>query len=118
MRVHNAYREYRRTLGNSCQFCEIDESSIVGESDIYVIRNVFPYETWDGGNVINHLLVIPKHHVESLKDFTYKELKAWIEAISHYEHQGYSIYTRGPGSQAKSVVHHHTHLILTEKRKQ
>jgi diadenosine tetraphosphate (Ap4A) HIT family hydrolase len=110
------YRAYRkkRKPNEDCQFCSISSSSnvlIETTEHFRVIKNRFPYSMWDGHKVIDHLLVIPKKHTDTLNDLTDAEAGEYMRLISAYENDGYSVYARAPGSKTKSIVHQHTHLL-------
>ncbi len=109
------YRHYRRThAGEACPFCSIDygHAQYVKESDqLKVIKNRIPYSIWDGQGVLDHLMITPKKHTDSLKDMDANAALEYVDLISEYESQGYNIYARTPGSSIKSVTHQHTHLI-------
>jgi diadenosine tetraphosphate (Ap4A) HIT family hydrolase len=78
-----------------------------------VIRNIFAYSIWDGQQVDDHLMVIPKKHTDTLADLNEKEAVDYVRVISAYELNGYNVYSRAPQSAIKSVIHLHTHLIKT-----
>lgn len=110
------YQEYLASLapGDACQFCAItpgDEQFVSQTEHFKVIRNRFPYAVWDTRPVIEHLMIIPKQHIETLADLTAPESKEFVDQISAYEAAEYNIYARAPRSQMRSVKHQHTHLI-------
>lgn len=111
-----AYTQYLRSLGpaKGCQFCALQpgDSQFMLESTYFmVIRNRFPYILWDTKPVEEHLMLVPKQHTITLKNLTAEESQEYVAFISDYEHKGYNIYARSPGSSMKSVIHQHTHLI-------
>lgn len=115
------YREYLASdePRNGCQFCAItkDSPQFVSESkSFYVIRNIFPYSHWDGQGVLDHLLLIPKKHTNTLSDLTAPEAVEYVDIIGSYERSGYDIHARGPSSNRKSVVHQHTHFIKLDRK--
>jgi len=100
----------------ACQFCDhkVTDNSFVTETKSFkIIRNIFPYKTWDLQDVNDHLLIIPKKHTDTLNDFTANEAIEYVALLGSYESRGYNVYSRSPGSGMKSVVHQHTHLIKT-----
>ena len=109
------YRRYIKKLsGNVCEFCNIANTpnQVVASTDsFYVIKNLFPYSLWDNQSVADHLMIIPKRHVDSLAAFSPQEASEFLKLLSEYESQGYNVYARAPGSKIKTVVHQHTHLI-------
>lgn len=72
---------------------------------------------FEGRRVIDHIMVIPKHHRESLADFTDQEKTDQMAIMGDYESRGYNIYARGKGSISRSVDHQHTHLIKLSDKK-
>lgn len=111
-----AYDRYRAALPPDalCAFCSLkpgDEQFISESTHFKVVRNRFPYDSWDAHKVAEHIMLVPKQHTDTLKDLSFIESKEYIEIISNYEFEGYNIYARTPGSNAKSVIHQHTHLI-------
>lgn len=115
------YKKYRATIKDSgaCDFCSITEKSLqfVSESkSFFVIKNIFPYTHWDGQGVLDHLLLIPKKHTDTVSDFSPEESIEYITIIGSYESHGYDIHARGPASNRKTVVHQHTHLIRLDRK--
>ncbi len=111
-----AYKKYLASLRpeDGCQFCSMtrEDSQYVAETDhFFIIRNLFPYSSWDNQTVAEHLMIIPRRHVTTLKQLSFAASKEYVDTISDYEHGGYSIYSRSPGSHSRSVAHQHTHLI-------
>ena len=98
-----------------CDFCEYHDSPEVVKEypQFLVIPNLFPYTVWDGVNVLDHMMLIPKRHVTSMSNFTEEESLEHTKLLGHYEDQGYSVYARSHMNNLKSVPHQHTHLIKT-----
>jgi ATP adenylyltransferase len=115
-----AYRKWRAEnphSDDSCVFCKRQEWEIVEESDLtLVVRSNHPYDLWEFRDVQEHLLVVPKRHVESLADLSAEEQVDNMNILGRYELDGYDIYARGDGSLTRTQAHQHTHLIKTEKR--
>lgn len=117
------YRKHRRKLGskNSCEFCELEEGNeqFLGETQHFkILRNIFPYSVWDDQDVVSHLLIIPKIHTDSFKDFAPEMSAEYIDLLAEFEKEQYNSYTRAPKVSTKSVFHLHTHLIkLSGKNK-
>jgi diadenosine tetraphosphate (Ap4A) HIT family hydrolase len=80
------------------------------------MRPSVPYDVFEGRKVLDHLMVIPRRHVESIADFTPEEMLDTMHVIAEYERQGYNAYIRGVGS-VRSVRHQHTHLIKIQNEK-
>ena len=113
-----AYRKYRAELGEVCQFCEVDLTNVRVEYPRFlVINNIFPYETWDGERVLEHLLLVPRKHSESLSvaDDGAEALVEWAQIVHEYENAGFNIYARSANSSLKTVAHQHTHLIKSRR---
>lgn len=114
------YKKYRSQLQNGhCDFCAITPESdqYVSETKSFiVIRNIFPYSHWDGQGVLDHLLLIPKIHTDTLSDLSRDESVEFVDIIGSYESRGYDIHARGPSSNRKTVVHQHTHLIKLDRK--
>jgi len=115
-RTHQkAYNIYRRNKPSSaCQFCEFTtdlDHVLEGHPLFWIVRNLFPYHIWDGSRTGEHLLIVPKRHIDSIADFTHEEREEYMDLLADYESRGYSTYTRAPSSGRKTVAHQHTHLI-------
>ena len=112
------YKKHKQTTDDaSCVFCiaqESDESYISSTKSFKILRNIFPYSTWDLQNVTDHLMIVPKKHTDTLNDLTTHEAIEYVNLLGSYESRGYNVYARSPGSGMKTVVHQHTHLIKTE----
>jgi len=114
------YKRYIKKVDKSqCIFCGIDKNnkSLIKQTPSFkIVRNIFAYSLWDGQAVVDHLMVVPIKHTETLKDFTAEEALELLKLLSLYENQGYNVYARAPSSHIKSIPHQHTHLIKTEGR--
>jgi diadenosine tetraphosphate (Ap4A) HIT family hydrolase len=112
------YKKYLKTVDkNVCVFCAIKKGSdqlVVTTKHFKVITNIFPYSVWDGQEVVDHLMITPKKHTDSLKDMPDSQKVEYVNLIESYEQNGYNIYARAPINKTKSVVHQHTHLIKTD----
>jgi len=113
-----AYRRYYRqkasTRREECEFCTMTAAApqFVTESKHFkVIRNLFPYSLWDDHAVADHLLLIPKRHIDRLSDLETHEMTEFFLVLGQYEADGYNLYARAPHSIQKSIVHQHTHLL-------
>jgi diadenosine tetraphosphate (Ap4A) HIT family hydrolase len=110
------YRAFRKQW-DECSFCAIDRPDntineiVEQDDDFWVIKNAFPYKLFDSIEVTDHLLVVPKKHIDSIAQLSQPERQKLIELLSRYEAKGYSIVARSPDNQAKSMAHQHTHLI-------
>lgn len=112
---HKIYEKYTQEIrGTNCQFCDFNaqDSQVLSElKSFWIVKNIFPYDIWDTSQVSDHLMVVPKRHVDSISHFDNSEKQEYVTALAEYEKQGYSIYARAPTNVIKSVVHQHTHLI-------
>ena len=117
------YRKTRKQYENNkkksgCPFCDAArrEEILFENDDVFIVHNLTKYDVWELHDVHEHLLVIPKRHVESLKELTDTEKLALTNVIADYESRGYSIYARGVGFARRSVAHQHTHLIKADNK--
>lgn len=113
------YRSYRKNAPHSCPFCDISPSSpsfIEETANFVVINNTFPYSMWDGQSVVEHLMVVPKVHTNTLRNLTAAQSKEYLDILRQYEEYGYNVYTRSQQSVTRSIVHHHTHFIKTNNQ--
>lgn len=114
-----AYRKQRKSLApGECQFCGFatNKSSVVEERDnFWIVHNIFPYHVWDGAKIDDHLMIVPKRHIDSIGHFNPKERAEYMNLLAEYESTGYSVYARAPQSIIKSIAHQHTHLIKVGK---
>jgi diadenosine tetraphosphate (Ap4A) HIT family hydrolase len=97
-----------------CSFCTDDSLSgrvIRSTETMQLLPNRTYYDMFEGLHVLDHLMIIPKRHVETIDDFSREEKLEMMDLIGEYEKQGYSVYARGVGSVNRSVKHQHTHLI-------
>ena len=105
----------KTTLGSACPFPFCDQNNtqevLTQNKTMYVIANRVSYDIFEGCPVLDHLMVIPKRHVETLNDFTDQEKIDHMTIAGNYERQGYGVYARGVESVTRSVKHQHTHLI-------
>lgn len=111
------YRSRQKT--QTCPFCSANTlaSAVYKDESIYIVPNLTKYDLWELHDVVDHLLIIPKRHVETLGELTNKEQLAIMDCVADYEAKGYSIYARGVGFVKRSVKHQHTHLIKTSNKK-
>lgn len=108
------YKKHLKSQPKGCPFCRIEKGSdqLVEETKYFkIIRNIFSYSLWDGQNVADHLMLVPKKHTASIADIPKAAAAEFIEILGRYEKKSYNIYARAPASVIKSVVHQHTHLI-------
>lgn len=112
-----AYTQRQKTIErpeDGCVFCAMDASApqYVSETKYFkLIKNIFPYTLWDSQTVLDHILVVPIQHTDTLADIPPVAAQDFVRLISQYESEGYSVWARPPGSVTKSLAHQHTHLI-------
>lgn len=96
-----------------CPFCVSETiEKCLYETDLsYVVRNITEYDLWESHEVVDHLMIIPKRHVENFVSMSDNERLDVMRIAAHYEADGYNVYARGVGSATRSVKHQHTHLI-------
>lgn len=97
-----------------CEFCLLDKSYdqfIRGTKSFKVIKNLFPYSSWDFTRTEDHIMIVPKRHIDRLAGLTASEMVEFMDLIGSYEIKGYNVYARAPQSGNKTIVHQHTHLI-------
>lgn len=109
------YRKHRKQKDESvCDFCNISKNSaqfVEQTTNFQVIKNAYPYTVWDSISVTDHLMIIPKRHIENLSDLPNSDKVEFVDLIAKYENKGYNIYARSPHSIVKTIPHQHTHLI-------
>lgn len=113
---HMSYDAHKKDVHSQveCIFCSVGpkEHQFIKETKSFkVIKNIFSYSSWDEQSVEDHIMIIPKKHVDSISNFDSNESLEFMGLLSSYESRGYSIWARAPGAKTKSVVHQHTHLI-------
>lgn len=108
------YKERQKT--NICPFCNPKTlaNAVYENDELYIVPNLTQYDLWEMHNVVDHLLIIPKQHVEALAGLSTKERAALVDIMAQYEVLGYSAYARGVGFVGRSVRHQHTHLIKVD----
>lgn len=121
-KTQKSYRAYVASKPRAavCEFCTLTpgDGQVVKVLDaFFVARNLYPYTIWDSFYVDEHLMLIPKRHVENIGALPAKDLISYGRLISEYEAQGYSIYGRAASNGARSVPHQHTHLIKVSRRR-
>ena len=109
------YRTYRKNEGDAeCPFCSIQKGHpqfVRQTAHLKIIRNRTPYSLWDGQAVTDHLMIVPKEHVNSLANLDDTAAIEFTRLLGEYEPHGYNIYARSVDSKNRSVVHQHTHLL-------
>ncbi len=124
MRSAKHEKIYRKHINQTdktiCSFCAIDVGHpqfVESMTFFKVIRNRFAYSLWDAQGVLDHLMLVPKRHIDSLADLKSEEKSEYVDILQRYEKQGYNVYARAPQSISKSIVHQHTHFIKNDGKK-
>jgi ATP adenylyltransferase len=117
--VTENYINYLKTLNPSiCPFCKNIDHQVIRElEDFRIVKNFFPYDLWDQCKVLDHIMIIPRRHINGIKELNEKEVKEYFKILSEYEDLQYYTYTRAVSSKLKSVAHLHTHLIRIDDTK-
>lgn len=108
------YDQERRQVGSACVFCDLTADSpqtIQVTKHFKVVQNIYPYSLWDGQRVEDHVVLIPNQHTDTLSDLNREAALEFVTILGSYESRGYNVYARAPGSNVKTVIHQHTHLI-------
>lgn len=101
----------------NCPFCPEADKTILDEDEYFLtIRATSPYAHFDAQEVVEHNLLIPRTHVESLRQLGKKALRRWLNITLAFEANtpegtGAVCYTRSPNNPSRSVRHLHTHLL-------
>lgn len=118
-RHYDKHRVSDNTRG-VCSFCAdktIPARTLKESETMYLVTIRTKYDVFEGRPVLDHLMVIPKRHTESLSDFTKAEKLEQMTIIGEYEVKGYDVYARSVTSVDRSVAHQHTHLIKMAEKK-
>lgn len=113
---HQKYIRYNKSLkgDKKCIFCDLkkgDPQYISETKHFFIIRNIFPYSLWDDMKVVDHLMLVPKQHTDTLAVLSKEAAVEYVNIISEYEQNSYGIWARPVGSVIKSIEHQHTHFI-------
>lgn len=110
---------WHRQKVTECPFCDaVTLGRVIKETgSAYIVPNLTFYDVWEGHDVLDHLIVVPKRHVKSLKELTEAERLEVIDLVAEYECHDYSVFARGVSTVTRSVEHQHTHLIKTHHKR-
>jgi diadenosine tetraphosphate (Ap4A) HIT family hydrolase len=103
-----------------CTFCnELSKGDKILEEGktMFVLPNRVSYDVFEGRKVTDHLMIIPKRHIDTFDDFTDEEALEFVRMTGKYETRGFNVYARGRGNISRSVMHQHTHLIKTDDKR-
>lgn len=105
------YKKYPDSK-KKCQFCKVPDEEVIEEiGSFYIIKNKFSYDVFDMCKVVDHLMVMPKTHIDNLMALNNNQRLEFLDLIDDYEKKGYNVFFRAPNSLIRSVDHHHTHLL-------
>lgn len=116
-----AYLKYRmQKRGAGCVFCAFNHEShnqiLSTREHFWIVKNLFPYNTWDFLSVEHHIMIVPKRHVDAISHFNKMESDEYTAILAEYDEMDYSSYARARGNSSKTVAHQHTHLLKLGKR--
>lgn len=106
------YSTYLKTLA-TCPFCDGIENRILLENDGAILTYAqAPYHKY-------HLLIIPKRHIENIKDLAWDEnvcmmalIVTGIKTLDGFGHNDCTVLARDGHALGKSVKHHlHYHIV-------
>ena len=105
------YKTYLKNL-KECPFCgNIKDKILLENEGAFLTYSLAPYHKY-------HLLVIPKRHVEDIKELTWEEhvcmtalFVSGIKTLDKLGHNDCTLLTRDRGSLGKSIKHLHGHII-------
>ena len=115
------YKEFLKENERQCTFCLLkDNNEIAGKiktefKHFYIIKNKFPYLTWENREVIDHLLLIPKKHFIGMDEMDIEMQSELIKIIAIYEKNKYSLYEKCLVKGIRTVPHWHMHLIKVKQ---
>lgn len=105
------YKDFLKTL-TKCPFCAgVKRKILLENSGAFLTYALAPYHKY-------HLLIIPKRHVENIKDLTWDEsvcitalITTGIKALDKIGHNDCTVLVRDGNALGKSVKHIHYHII-------
>lgn len=117
-RYRKSIKKYKKHVDEVCPFCHPKAENVIAETPhSRVIKNLFPYDHWEYRTVVEHYMVVPKHHVRSLTELKPSELADLMDVIAQYEGSNFNIYARSSYSVERTIpLHQHTHLIKTDDK--
>lgn len=113
------YRTTGKSQKKECVFCAYNDenSGIVDNTKhFWIVKNAFPYDLWDDLDVLEHLMIVPHAHTESLATLPEAAIVEYGKLLARYEDAGFSFYARAQTVITKSVPHQHTHLIKLDNK--
>lgn len=117
--TEKSYKVYRNNKHpHVCDFCDFTVDSVQVEQEyeyFWLVRNMFSYDLWDNLDVLDHLMVVPKDHIESIGLLPQEALLEYAQIIAKFESDDYSLYARSMKNVSKTIPHQHTHLLKLGK---
>lgn len=87
------------------------------EKHIALVDNDYPYVVYDGYEVFEHRMVVPKSHHAELKDFFPEEYAGYMGAMAIIMQEYDLTFTRSPQNNGSSIKGHlHTHAMKLGRR--
>ena len=104
------YNEYLKDV-KGCPFCDKSREPIIENSSAFLTYSLAPYHP-------DHVLVVPKRHVEHILDLTNDEIKdidmLQKKGLNILKQLGYSnmcVLVKEGDEKEKSILHTHYHII-------
>lgn len=104
------YRSYLKKM-TGCPFCKAKDRIFISKTTAYLTYSKAPYHK-------DHLLIIPKRHIESFFDLTKKEdedirqlIKIGAKILKKLKYNNFTVLVREGDDSNKSIKHLHYHLI-------
>jgi hypothetical protein len=116
-RYRKTLKEFREQQNQSaCPLCDPAQLLIIKEFEhSLLVHNRYPYDLWEGREVIEHRMIMPKRHLTGFGEFSSAEKHEIFEQIAQHEAEGFDVYARSVHSTERSVrLHQHTHLIKVQ----
>lgn len=118
--VQEAYDRHRIALWEQygdnppCPFCNLEDREVIEEAKtLLVLKNDFPYESFENQKILHHYMIVPRRHISLFEDFTTAEQQEYWRLMASYHKRGYSSLTRSAIDVMRSVpAHLHTHLFF------
>ena len=106
------YEKDFMNIPRPCPFCNPKKEDVIAENDTaYLTYSLAPYHK-------DHMLVIPKRHIEEILDLTEKEvsdiyplIKRTLTSLKKEGYEDISILIRDGSNKMKSVAHMHYNII-------
>lgn len=104
------YTDYLSNI-QECPFCRPERERILENSTAFLTYSLAPYHQ-------DHLLILPKRHIEELLEITEQELKdiddlqkRALNILSKLGYENFSVLVRNGENSGRSVAHLHYNII-------